>query len=232
MLRLVTWLVSLAVHAGIALFFLITPGGAALEQGSGADTMVVEQGIAVEGVAKLGEDETSVEAIEATPTLASQATPPPEEVDPVKDAEVITSNEGPEQEKVFEPKPEEVKEPQPQQIAAIEQEAVIRELESSGQTLQGGDATAQSAYLGSLRSHLERSKVNPRTGLSGTAVVHFVVDTSGNVVTNEIARSSGYPALDQAALASIERAAPFPPVPKGLNKDRIEVSVPFTFSVR
>jgi periplasmic protein TonB len=232
MLSPLTWLISLAIHAGIALFFLIPAGGAALEEGSGEDAMVVEQGIALEGIAKLGEDETSIEAVDAPPVQTSAATPPPEEVKPVEDAEIITSSDGPEQEKVFEPKPEQIKEPQPQQVATLEQEAVVQEQQSSGQARLGGDSTAQSAYLGALRSHLEHTKVNPRSEISGTAVVHFVVAANGKVISREIAVSSGHSVLDDAAMASIDRASPFPPMPKGLNQDRIDVSVPFKFSVR
>jgi protein TonB len=232
MLSPLAWLISVAIHAGIALFFLMPAGGAALEEGSGEDTMVVEQGVALEGMAKLGEDEASIEAVEAPPVQTSAATPPPEEVKPVEDAEIISSSEGPEQETVFEPKPEQIKRPQPQQVATLEQDAVVQEQQSSGQARLGGDATAQSAYLGALRSHLERTKVNPRSDVAGTAVVHFVVDAEGQVISREIAVSSGHSVLDNAAMASIDKASPFPPMPNGLNRDRIDVSVPFKFSVR
>lgn len=231
MLRPLTWLISFALHGAIALFFLLPAGGAALEEGNGQDMMVVEQGIALEGLAKLGEDEASVEAVEAPP-LASAPTPPPEEVKPVEDAEIISSEQGPEQETVNEQKAEQMKEPQPQQIATLEQEAVVQEQQSSGQARLGGDATAQSAYLGAVRSHLERTKINPRSGVSGTAVVHFVVEANGKVLMREIKVSSGYRVLDAAAVASIDRASPFPAIPKGLDRDQIDVTVPFKFSVR
>ena len=109
---------------------------------------------------------------------------------------------------------------------------MIEEQQSSGQALLGGDTTAQSAYLGTLRSRLERSKVSPRSGLIGTVVVHFVVDASGKVVSREVTVSSGHKILDDAALASIDKASPFPAMPKGLNQNQIDVSVPFRFSVQ
>ncbi len=53
-LRIVTWLVSLAVHGGLALAMLLPASGrVAVHEGSGEDIMVVEQGIALEGFAKL-----------------------------------------------------------------------------------------------------------------------------------------------------------------------------------
>lgn len=232
MLRVLALLVSLAVHVGLALFFLLPSGGAALEQGSAQDVMVVEQGVALEGLAKLGQDEATVEPVEAPPVETASAAPPPQDVTPVEQADLVQSEQGPEQQKVFEDKPEQVKQPPPPQVQTIQQEAVVAEQESSGQLLQGGDATAQSAYLGALRTRLEKNKINPRTDLAGTAVVHFVVDANGQLVSREVSVSSGQKALDDAAVASIDKAAPFPPMPKGLNRDRMDVSVPFKFSVR
>ena len=200
-----------------------------MEQGSGQDSMVVEQGIAIEGIARLGNDEASIEPL---PVRTSKAASPPEEVKPIEETEVIAAKEGPEQDVDPEAKPEQLKQPTPPQVATLEQETAIEEQQSSSQARLGGDTTAQSAYLGTLRSRLERSKVSPHASIVGTVVVHFVVDASGNVVSREVSVSSGYKILDDAAVASIDRAAPFPPMPKGLNRHQIDVSVPFRFSVR
>ena len=43
--------------------------------------------------------------------------------------------------------------------------------------------------------------------------VAFVVDAGGGVGGIRVIRSSGSPELDQAALAVVRRAAPFPPIP-------------------
>lgn len=261
-LRLLTLLVSLGVHLGVALFLLAPAGGHALEEGTGQDIMVVEQGIAIEGVAKLGEDEVSVDEVEVEPTEMAMAVPDqvleetPEEVKPVEQDTIVASEAGPEQEtawkdpeKVEEIKPEDMKEPVeqevvkekppeeapqplPPQVAALEQEAVVAEHESSGAEKKGGDTTLQRAYLGKLRSHLEQNKVNPRTQIVGTALVQFTVNADGSVTSRKILKSSGTPSLDQAALASIDKASPFPPIPKDVGKRTMQVSVPFKFTVR
>ncbi len=247
-LRLLTWLVSFALHAGFALAMLLPAGGAALQSGTGDDMMVVEQGIAIEGFAKLGEDELSLEPIEATAVAAAVSQPVPEEVKPVDELPVIASEEGPQQENVQsqeiedvkdaepqeelkETEKEEIEQPLPPQVAAVQQESVIAMRESSSQELHGGDATKHSAYIGALRTHLEDAKVNPRTTLIGTAVVRFKVNAAGELLKREIAKSSGRQILDDAALASVDRAAPFPAMPEGMNEE-IELSVPFRFSVR
>jgi protein TonB len=111
-------------------------------------------------------------------------------------------------------------------------ETVIAMRESSSEENKGGDSTAHRAYLGKLRTHLERSKVNPRTTLIGTAVVRLTVKSDGELVSHRIVKSSGSKLLDNAALASIEKASPFPEIPSEVGRDTIEVSVPFRFTVR
>lgn len=255
-LRILTWLVSLGIHAGLVLaMFMTAAGGAALEQGSGKDVMVIEQGIALQGIAKLGEDAVSVDAVEAPPVMTAAAQPLPQEAEPVEEPKelpvedvpdvkpiedkVLTSETGPEQElvepkrkEIEEPKPKEVTQPLSQQVATVQQETVIAMRESSGEAKKGGDTTAHRAYLGKLREHLERNKVNPRTQIIGTAVVRLTVKSDGEVLSRRIVKSSGYKALDDAAIASIEKASPFPPMPTSLDEDTIQVSVPFKFSVR
>jgi protein TonB len=244
-LRIITWLVSLGVHgAFVAVMLWPTAGGAALEEGTGDDIMMVEQGIALQGFAKLGEDVVSVEAVEAPPVMTAAAQPleqveaveeqkelPVEDVpdvEPVEDV-VVASETGPENELI---EPEVKEQPLPQQVATVQQETVIAMRESSGEEKKGGDATAHRKYLGALRTHLERSKVNPRTTLIGTAVVRLTVKSDGELIEHKIIKSSGSKLLDNAALASIEQASPFPAIPSEVGEETIQVSVPFKFSVR
>ncbi|GFO81353.1 TonB family protein [Methyloceanibacter sp.] len=290
-LNILAWLVSIGIHAAFVIaMFMPAADGAALQEGAGSDIMVVEQGIAIEGLAKLGEDVMSVEAVEAPPMMSAVAQPleqveaveeqeelPVEdipEVQPVQNA-VLTSTTGPESEllepsedvlpepdpdlkeqvdiepveepvqevterepverilePVKEPEPDLKEQPLPQQVASVRQETVVAMRESSGEEKTGGSATAHRAYLGKLRVHLERSKVNPRTRLVGTAIVQLTVKSNGQLVSHEIVKSSGSKALDKAALDSIERAAPFPSIPSEVGESTISVSVPFRFTVR
>ena len=225
-LRALTWLVSFALHGAVVGFFLITPGGAALEEGVGEDTFIVEQGVLSE----------RVEAVEAPPPVP-QAAKPVEEIKPIEEdvQHVIGSELGPEQEKVTrEPEPEEIPEIKPkEQLAAVEQtEIAVDEQKETGEKKSGGDTTAMSAYRGKLFAHLHKKKVNPRSKVAGTVVVRFTVGPQGELISREIATSSGSKILDDAAVASIERAAPFPAMPNEANDGPMIVSVPFKFSVR
>jgi protein TonB len=235
-LRALTYLISLLLHGGVVAFFLATPGGASLDTGTGEDTFVIEQGIAIEGLSRIGEAEVSIEAVEAPPQVL-QTTPPVEEVKPVEEdvQHVIGSEAGPEQEKIVrEPEPEEIKEqPKPEQVATVQQtEVAVDEQKASGKKQEGGDATAMSVYRGKLFSHISGKKLNPRSREAGVAVVRFTVGPGGELVSREIATSSGSKILDDAAIASIDRAAPFPPMPSDVKNEPMVVSVPFRFTVR
>jgi len=122
MLRLLTWLVSIALHWMLALVLLRYTGGAALMSGSGDDVFVVEAGVAIEGVDRLGPDLATIDAVDAPPVELSEARPeikesqtePVEELPPPefvaaelpRDTKVIQSPEGPEEEPLRPKEPE------------------------------------------------------------------------------------------------------------------------------
>jgi protein TonB len=224
-LRSLTFLISFALHGAAVAFLLSAAGGAALDEGTGEDTFVVEQGVYQE----------RVEAVEAPPQVL-QSAPPLEEVKPVEEdvQHVVGSDAGPEQEKIVrEPEPEEIKEPQKEQVAAVQQtEQAVEEKKASGERKSGGDTTALSAYRGKLFQHISKKKVNPRSREIGTVVVRFTVSPKGELISREVATSSGSKLLDEAAVASIDRAAPFPPMPDDAADGPMVVSVPFKFSVQ
>ena len=75
--------------------------------------------------------------------------------------------------------------------------------------------------------------MNPRAAERvGNVVVRFVIGPTGELVSREVTQSSGSTTLDEAAVASIDRAAPFPPMPDEVASGTMVVSVPFKFSVR
>jgi periplasmic protein TonB len=235
-LRFATALASTVAHAAIAAVLLITPGGAALEMGTGGDQFVVDQGFAIEGVAQFGQDEVNIAAVEAEPLEASEAREAIEEVkatEKVEDTTVIASEDGPVQD-VPEIKPEPVEQPRPEQVATLEQQeqVVIEEKRAAGAAKTGGNATDHSMYLGKLRTLLEKKKINPRSREVGTVIVRFSVGLGGELLNREVTKSSGSTALDAAALASIEKAAPFPAMPENVASGPLVVSVPFKFTVR
>lgn len=247
MLRFATYAASLIIHGVIAYVSLssalLQDTDNAFEHGTGNDQFVIEKGIGIEGFMQEGEAVETVEAYE-NPTAVSEARPQidevkPEEVKPpdeLKDTEIIQSKEGVQQDAipVQEEKPEEVKENVPQMatIEQLEEQAVVEEQKSAGERQEGGDAGVKRAYLGKLHNQLARAKVNPHTRVTGVVLVRFSVGRSGDLLSKEVIASSGSQILDDAALRSVEKAAPFPAFPAGITVDRIVEVVPYRFSVR
>ncbi|MFM7084955.1 MAG: energy transducer TonB [Hyphomicrobium sp.] len=237
-IRILTFLLSSVVHAGFAAWLLITPGSASLQTGENNDDFVVEKGIAIEGLSTWGNDDTNVDALEAVPleqSKAQQEIKEEKKPEEVETTELITSENGPEQEKKMEKTPEVSSEQLTKQVATLEQseQIAVDEKRAATKEKSGGDTTAHTLYLGQLRSHLEKRKVNPRSKLTGKTVVRFTVDPTGHLLTHEIAESSGIKVLDDAALASVKKAAPFPAMPQEIARgEPLIVSVPFRFTIR
>ena len=62
--------------------------------------------------------------------------------------------------------------------------------------------------------------------------VAFAIDRAGHVIDSRVIQSSGYAALDQEAIATLQRAQPFPPPPEGLAGEKFEFTVPVKFTVK
>jgi periplasmic protein TonB len=107
---------------------------------------------------------------------------------------------------------------------------------SSGQAAQANAAgnAAVSNYPGQVASRLRRSLRYPREaqrqGIRGEVHVRFTVNSGGGVGGISIARSSGSPVLDQAAIATVQRAAPFPAIPAAAGRNSWPFTVPLVFS--
>jgi protein TonB len=92
---------------------------------------------------------------------------------------------------------------------------------------------AVSNYPGKVVAKLRRALRYPSEArsrrLNGVAQVRFVVGSSGDVGAMGLAASSGSPVLDKAALATVRRAAPFPPIPEGAGRRSWTFTVPLAF---
>lgn len=69
-------------------------------------------------------------------------------------------------------------------------------------------------YAANVRAAIGRHRPGVRGG--GSATVAFSIGPAGGLQGVQIVRSSGKPALDQAAIATVRSAAPFPPPPPGV----------------
>jgi len=78
------------------------------------------------------------------------------------------------------------------------------------------NAAAEGRFAQDVRSQIERKKIYPDSarelGMSGAVEVVYVLDRMGKLVRAEVASTSGYPMLDQAALRAV-RSASFTALP-------------------
>ena len=93
----------------------------------------------------------------------------------------------------------------------------------------GQNRRAMSSYTSRVHAHLARHKRSPRGRESGTVTVSFTLAASGAAGGVRIARSSGSAALDQEALAMVQRASPFPGIPAEIGRRSMSFSVPVRY---
>jgi TonB family protein len=88
-------------------------------------------------------------------------------------------------------------------------------------------------WQGQLLARLEQAKryqpMAQARRQQGVVLLHFTMDREGRVLTADIPKSSGFPLLDQEALALIRRAQPLPEPPAEVGGNSIELSVPIEF---
>ena len=101
--------------------------------------------------------------------------------------------------------------------------------QKKGNSSRAGNA-AVSNYPGKVRNKINRAKRGARHGERGTVVVSFVVGASGQASGIRVARSSGSAALDQAAVETVRRAAPFAKIPESAGRSSWGFDVPILFN--
>jgi periplasmic protein TonB len=133
-------------------------------------------------------EEKPVERVEQPPS-------PPQQADVT-----LPRNEPKEEEK---PKPV-VQPPAPETRAPPKNERL-------GQFSEAGS----NAYNALVFGHLQKFKRYPSAvrGKSGTVVVRFVLNRTGEVTDSVVTKSSGSDALDREAIETLRRASPFPAFP-------------------
>ena len=226
---------ALGVHiAALGLFVLSAahkPDLSALQSGGGNDDLTIVATITMQSEESLGLDAASVQRQEAS--LGGQAAPqvqqeamkeeekvelPPEETqEPVP----LLEEKKPEK-RIVEPKPST---PAPASEAQEEQRAAARAFEARQNEVL-------SLYNSRVYQALMKNALRPKTMEKGRVVLELTLAPSGELLDHHVVVSSGSPALDKTAMTSLERAAPFPPVPPEVSKEPHKLRVPFDYAVK
>lgn len=148
----------------------------------------------------------------------------------------------------LEDEPEEVKEVQPENLApqqtAASQSMAPPQIEAKEAPVvtaqQVGDSKKNSrailTYRKSLQLHLKKHQRYPaearNKGHRGNVVIEFTIDRTGRMTSKKLSKTSGYPALDEEALAAVERASPFPLPPDEEPGESLPYSMTIQFKLR
>lgn len=90
----------------------------------------------------------------------------------------------------------------------------------------------QSTLLAWLKRYRRYPRQSERSHQEGVVWVRFSVDRQGRVADPVVQQPSGYPLLDEEALATVRRASPLPPPPVEVPGDPVMVLVPINFFLR
>lgn len=95
-----------------------------------------------------------------------------------------------------------------------------------------GAADARDGWLSAIRARVERRKAYPVAagGAEGRVTLQLTVDRAGRLKSVGVARSSGNPMLDAAALRAVKSAGRFPRAPGAVTEAAVTFRLPLRFS--
>lgn len=101
--------------------------------------------------------------------------------------------------------------------------------EAAGRERRASSGSGGGAYANAAKACIRRNFEFPAeaAGREGVAIIIIHVHRTGRILRAQMTKSAGVPALDRAALETIEKCSPLPPFPPGAPQD-IE---PFTLTM-
>jgi protein TonB len=108
--------------------------------------------------------------------------------------------------------------------------------ENAGGAAAAADPSLQNRYAAQISAavlgRLRYPDAAQSQGIAGVATVRFTLHRSGQVLSASLVRSAGHPALDRAALATVNPGSSLPPAPDGLPQQQITFVVPLRFTLQ
>ncbi|SRR5579883_2582546 len=221
--RAVAALLALALHAGIfyALFSHERPD--TLADGSGLDNFTVVASVSLESADLFSQDASK--AAQDVTTAKEEPRQTPKEDKPEKSQKEAELADKPEQAQEQEKPPEkQQKRAQTASLAAPDLDA-----QRAAAALASHRNQIWSAYQIELHTALERHKLKPHSNKMGEVLVEITIAPSGQLLSHFVRQTSGVPELDRAAITSLERASPFPPIPQEISSSPLSLTVPFRY---
>jgi len=102
--------------------------------------------------------------------------------------------------------------------------------------VKGGAPRVEPSWETRLFRKLQQAKRYPSEarsrGEQGVVTLAFSIDRDGHVTSRRIVQGSGYRALDEEAMALVDRAQPMPAFPPSMSEAELNLTVPIRFSLR
>lgn len=93
----------------------------------------------------------------------------------------------------------------------------------------------ENEYLAKLRHLIEKNKIYPKSAKRlrqmGKVHISFVITKDGHIKDAKILRNSKYKRLNKAAIAILSNINKFEPIPKKLNRNSWEITVPIVYEI-
>ena len=123
-----------------------------------------------------------------------------------------------------------------QSVAGIHAEAEAESAEASSEGLTAEQTEEIREWQKSIVLMISEAKTYPgnarRDRIEGETQIRFTLDRYGDVVSAEVAKSSGWPVLDRAALETVESIDKMPTPPNYLDGDEFTLLIPLRYRFR
>lgn len=94
----------------------------------------------------------------------------------------------------------------------------------------------EAEYLSKIRNSIEKNKTYPKTAKrlnqTGKVYITFTITKDGEIKTCRIHKSSSFESLDEASLEIFTKISKFDSIPKELNKNDWEITVPIVYQIK
>lgn len=132
---------------------------------------------------------------------------------------------------------------EPEEIAeSVEPEQKVEVVEVPAEDVPKSIKTTQTddesmlRYQDAIKQRIEAARRYPvwakNQGIEGVVHVSFIVYRNGTIHGTQMTASSGSKILDEEAIATVNRAAPFPPCPENLHSIFVRIDVAVVFSLK
>ncbi len=207
------------------------PDLSALQSGSGGDDLTIVATITMQSEESLGLAAVSVQHQEAS--LGGQAAPQvQEEVKKEEEKVELPPEESPEPVPLVEEKKPKKKIVEVTPSTPAPSSEVQEEQRAATRTFEARRNEVLSLYNSRVYQALMKNALRPKTMRKGRVVLELTLAPTGELLDHHVVVSSGSPVLDTTAMTSLERAAPFPPVPSEAGKQSHTLRVPFEYAVK